>query len=78
MCKKEDLSFIYVFSIMGNTSVTNKSRLIYYLDLKPQKIVTALYERAILKMLGEEQRKGSRGTINEKDKRDVEGNSFYY
>lgn len=63
---------------MGNTSVTNESRLNYYLHLKPQKIVTGLYERTILKMLGEEQRKGSRGTINEKDKRDVEGNRFYY
>lgn len=76
MCKTENLSFIYVFSTMGNTSVTNKSRLNYYLDLKPQEIVTGLYERAILKMLGEEQWKGSRGTINDKDKRDVE--SFYY
>lgn len=52
MCKKEALSFIYVFSIMGNTSVINESKLNYYLDLKPQKIVTGLYERAILKMLG--------------------------
>lgn len=52
MCKIKALSFIDVFSIMGNTSVTNKSRLNYYLDLKPQKVVTGLYKRAILKMLG--------------------------
>lgn len=37
---------------MGNTSVTNESRLNYYLDRKPQKKVTGLFERAILKMLG--------------------------
>lgn len=40
MSKKEGLSFIYVFSIMRNTIESNESRLNYYLDLKPQKIVS--------------------------------------